>query len=463
MITASVADAALWGVEERVRNGLGAVNSLAVNDDRIAPVPSTAAATPSISNLNVNNSKKVHIGPKFVSVTQNVQNQELVKGRFLGLELVSPNNARTLRCSVAVFICWAFLVASGLAIYLIYMTLLKHQTRLDIGLSESWYLRREDWQAMPSYSEEFLALPVSSVIIGHSAAKYCNQKFACVEVMLSIQQDHLRRGWLDIGPNFLVGGNGLVFEGRELSFPKYLWNIVKNSSRTERLSCAAAITVLITCIALIGYFTGQSANTSEPPIDKAPHEWRITREMWLARPYNYTHTLDTFEPLMLVIFQHTVSPQCSLFKNCAAELRNLQGYFISHYDYDIPYNFLIGNDGRVYEGRGWNIEGAHTFGYNRCSIGIGFIGDYRGEIESHASVTEAQLNRTRMLLEEGVRLGHLRKDFLVIGAKDLGPTASPGSILNNAIKQWPNYDHKNRFYKLNCEKIEEKFGNTTLY
>ncbi|XP_047524604.1 peptidoglycan-recognition protein SA-like isoform X1 [Pieris napi] len=368
-------------IEERVRNGLGAVNSVAVNDDRIAPVPSAAAATPSISNLNVNNSKKVHIGPKFVSVTQNVQNQEVVKGRFLGLELVSPNNARTLRCSVAVFVCWAFLVASGLAIYLLYMTLLKHQTRLDI----------------------------------------------------------------------------------ELSFPKYLWDIVKNSSRTERLSCAVAIMVLIVCIALIVYFAGLSANTSESPIDKAPHEWRITREMWLARPYNYTHTLDAFEPLMLVIFQHTVSPQCSLFKNCAAELRNLQGYFISHYDYDIPYNFLVGNDGRVYEGRGWNIEGAHTFGYNRCSIGIGFIGDYRGEIESHASVTKAQLNRTRMLLEEGVRLGHLRKDFLVIGANYLGPTASPGSILNNALKQWPNYDHKNRFYKLNCEKMEEKFGNTTLY
>ncbi|XP_047524608.1 peptidoglycan recognition protein-like isoform X4 [Pieris napi] len=249
----------------------------------------------------------------------------------------------------------------------------------------------------------------------------------------------------------------------ELSFPKYLWDIVKNSSRTERLSCAVAIMVLIVCIALIVYFAGLSANTSESPIDKAPHEWRITREMWLARPYNYTHTLDAFEPLMLVIFQHTVSPQCSLFKNCAAELRNLQGYFISHYDYDIPYNFLVGNDGRVYEGRGWNIEGAHTFGYNRCSIGIGFIGDYRGEIESHASVTKAQLNRTRMLLEEGVRLGHLRKDFLVIGANYLGPTASPGSILNNALKQWPNYDHKNRFYKLNCEKMEEKFGNTTLY
>lgn len=35
---------------------------------------------------------------------------------------------------------------------------------------------------------------------------------------------------------------------------------------------------------------------------------------------------------------------------------------------------MIGNDGRVYEGRGWGMVGAHTYGYNSCSLGLGFIG-----------------------------------------------------------------------------------------
>lgn len=35
---------------------------------------------------------------------------------------------------------------------------------------------------------------------------------------------------------------------------------------------------------------------------------------------------------------------------------------------------MIGNDGRVYEARGWNKVGAHTKGYNRCSLGLAFIG-----------------------------------------------------------------------------------------
>lgn len=30
--------------------------------------------------------------------------------------------------------------------------------------------------------------------------------------------------------------------------------------------------------------------------------------------------------------------------------------------WDIAYNFLIGGDGAVYEGRGWDSEGSHTKG-----------------------------------------------------------------------------------------------------
>lgn len=67
---------------------------------------------------------------------------------------------------------------------------------------------------MNPYNVRFLHLPVPKVIIGHSAANYCNQRYRCIEQMIIIQQDHLRRELSDIGPNFLVGGNGFVFEGR---------------------------------------------------------------------------------------------------------------------------------------------------------------------------------------------------------------------------------------------------------
>lgn len=36
---------------------------------------------------------------------------------------------------------------------------------------------------------------------------------------------------------------------------------------------------------------------------------------------------------------------------------------------DIGYNFLVGEDGKAYEGRGWGVEGEHADGFNRNSIG----------------------------------------------------------------------------------------------
>ena len=45
---------------------------------------------------------------------------------------------------------------------------------------------------------------------------------------------------------------------------------------------------------------------------------------------------------------------------------------------DIGYNFLVGEDGNVYEGRGWNTIGVHAPTYNRNIIGICIIGDFTG-------------------------------------------------------------------------------------
>lgn len=45
-----------------------------------------------------------------------------------------------------------------------------------------------------------------------------------------------------------------------------------------------------------------------------------------------------------------------------------------------PNSFLIGEDGLVYEGRGWNTKGDHAgLKWNSMSIGITFMGNYMGE------------------------------------------------------------------------------------
>ena len=57
---------------------------------------------------------------------------------------------------------------------------------------------------------------------------------------------------------------------------------------------------------------------------------------------------------------------------------------------DIAYNFLIGNDGAVYEGRGWDYQGATAKGWNNVSIGIAFIGKYLDNLPSAQAIDAAK-------------------------------------------------------------------------
>ena len=44
--------------------------------------------------------------------------------------------------------------------------------------------------------------------------------------------------------------------------------------------------------------------------------------------------------------------------------------------WDIGYSFLIGEDGNVYEGRGWDVVGAHTKGYNDVGLAFSILGNF---------------------------------------------------------------------------------------
>lgn len=120
---------------------------------------------------------------------------------------------------------------------------------------------------------------------------------------------------------------------------------------------------------------------------------------------------------------------------CAERVRIIQEFHMGSYGWsDIGYNFLISSDGKVYVGRGWNIEGAHTKGYNKGSVGIAFIGTFVKDRPS-----DEQLKACQALLEEGVHLKKLTPNYRLYGARQLSATESPGATLYNIIKKWPNW------------------------
>jgi N-acetylmuramoyl-L-alanine amidase len=55
----------------------------------------------------------------------------------------------------------------------------------------------------------------------------------------------------------------------------------------------------------------------------------------------------------------------------------------------------VGGDGNVYEGRGWHQVGAHTYGFNKKSVGIALIGDFSGEYDASYSVNAMIFLRQR--------------------------------------------------------------------
>lgn len=52
-------------------------------------------------------------------------------------------------------------------------------------------------------------------------------------------------------------------------------------------------------------------------------------------------------------------------EECSAEVRKIQDFHMGpgRNWWDIGYNFLIGEDGRIYEGRGFDAQGAHWYVY----------------------------------------------------------------------------------------------------
>ncbi|XP_023178744.2 peptidoglycan-recognition protein LC isoform X4 [Drosophila hydei] len=141
------------------------------------------------------------------------------------------------------------------------------------------------------------------------------------------------------------------------------------------------------------------------------------------------------QPVSRVIIAHTVTENCYTLDACSYRVRAMQAYHMDSLDWpQIGYNFMVGGDGRVYVGRGWDYIGAHTIKHNSDSIGIAFIGSF-----DKSEPTQLQLRGCELLLEEGVRLMKLSPKYQVYGHRQLLATQSPGDRLYNIIRTWSHF------------------------
>jgi peptidoglycan hydrolase-like protein with peptidoglycan-binding domain len=109
-----------------------------------------------------------------------------------------------------------------------------------------------------------------------------------------------------------------------------------------------------------------SGGGERPPVPE-PKLRIISRSGWGARPPRDVAKVPASERTGFVVHYSAGPP--------SQTVRAIQNYHMdSNGWWDIGYNFLVDQGGRLYEGRGWHNEGSHTRGYNRTHIAVCFIG-----------------------------------------------------------------------------------------
>ncbi|XP_011497199.1 PREDICTED: peptidoglycan-recognition protein SC2-like [Ceratosolen solmsi marchali] len=161
----------------------------------------------------------------------------------------------------------------------------------------------------------------------------------------------------------------------------------------------------------------------------------IRRSEWGA-----TKQRDDVNPLKIkppthVIIHHSATDTCTTRAVCQAKIRAFQKYHMNDKKWkDIGYNFIIGEDGNIYEGRGWGKNGAHTIDYNNRSIGICIIGTYQNRIPNIVAI-----KAIKNLISYGVTTGNISNNYILIGHRQADSTSCPGEKLYQFIQTLPHW------------------------
>ncbi|XP_063699283.1 peptidoglycan-recognition protein 1-like isoform X2 [Culicoides brevitarsis] len=279
-------------------------------------------------------------------------------------------------------------------------------TEVDLGTKNNELMLNDESQKSPSI-EVLNVTQSSEVKVGNSVVYHGP---------VTVQQIHLN------GKEEKVTG-----ENASRSIP--LIDLQRYSSN-KKIAFAISIAILFIMISFILSITLNKNGEDDPQVNLTyveVYEWHGKT----PEP-NYTFPLEL--PATRVIIAHTVTEQCFNLETCSLQMRMIQNLHIGYDFGNIGYNFVIGGDGRVYVGRGWKLQGAHTKGWNKRSIGIAFIGDFTSTIPTKEALKEAKL-----LLDDGVEKKFLSSNYKLLGHRQVALFASPGDMLYKEIQSWSHW------------------------
>jgi len=159
----------------------------------------------------------------------------------------------------------------------------------------------------------------------------------------------------------------------------------------------------------------------------------LSRAEWGARAATSFTTIS--RPVPRYFVHHSAGNSCTTQSSCITTVRGIQNYHMNTNGWsDIGYNFLVGEDGNGYEGRGWDRVGAHSPNYNSVAYGVCIMGTFMTTNPNNAALTV-----TQQLISCGISLGKLSSNYSLHGHRDGTCTSCPGDRLYATIQTWPRY------------------------
>ncbi|XP_001984131.2 peptidoglycan-recognition protein LF [Drosophila grimshawi] len=310
-------------------------------------------------------------------------------------------------------------------------------------------LDRSEWMGEPPSAFRLLPIPVQNVIIHHTATEGCDTEEVCIYRMRMIQSFHMDSlNYTDIAYHFLIGGDGQVYVGRGwhgqgqhlkgygavslgIAFIGTFVNVAPPPLQVRAFKLLMDEGVRLHKLhADYHIYAHRQLRTTESPgqklfemmkhwprwsadvtslrsLNKEPLRF-VPRSSWLAQPPQYNMP-DLELPVKSVRFESTSSEPCSTQASCVLRVRSLQTEHIENLNrQDINYNFVVGGDGNVYVGRGWDYscETPPTDERQFNGLIVGFVG-----LSKH---TSSQMNVSQQLLAQGIKLGKLVPDYQLI-------------------------------------------------
>lgn len=200
----------------------------------------------------------------------------------------------------------------------------------------------------------------------------------------------------------------------------------------------------------------------------------ISRAEWGSpEPNSSPRWTPEYYSLGRAIVHHTVSTENP---NALAAVRAIWDYHANGRGWgDIGYNYLVDSAGNIFQGRYFNqdyslrnkveVEAGHTLGHNKGTIGIAAIGNFQTQqVPQPTLASISELIAYRFAPYDLNPFGNGPFDGpTVIGHRDHGSTACPGTNLYNQLPNIRVWAAQRALHHANMHKLDYRFVSQVLY